>query len=64
MITGATDGVGKAYAEALAKKGMDIVLISRTQTKLDDVAKDIGLYLKICAFLFNPDKSMNIYALR
>ncbi|XP_065166436.1 very-long-chain 3-oxoacyl-CoA reductase [Atheta coriaria] len=41
VITGATDGVGKAYAEALAKKGMDIVLISRTQTKLDDVAKDI-----------------------
>ena len=28
----------------LAKKGMDIVLISRTQKKLEDCAKEIGEY--------------------
>jgi 17beta-estradiol 17-dehydrogenase / very-long-chain 3-oxoacyl-CoA reductase len=41
VITGATDGIGKAYAMALAKKGMSIVLISRTESKLKDVEKEI-----------------------
>lgn len=42
VVTGATDGIGKAYAEHLAQLGLNVVLISRTQGKLDDVAKDIG----------------------
>ena len=29
VVTGATDGIGKAYAKAMAKKGLNIVLISR-----------------------------------
>uniref|UniRef100_A0A1B6HER9 Steroid dehydrogenase n=2 Tax=Homalodisca liturata TaxID=320908 RepID=A0A1B6HER9_9HEMI len=41
VITGATDGIGKAFAEALAEKGMDVVLISRTMSKLETVAKEI-----------------------
>lgn len=42
VVTGATDGIGKAYAQLLANKGLNIVLISRTQAKLEDVAKEIG----------------------
>lgn len=41
IITGATDGIGKEYAMSLAKKGMSIVLISRTESKLQDVKKEI-----------------------
>lgn len=41
VITGATDGIGKAYAKALAKKGMSIVLISRTEAKLQAVKEEI-----------------------
>lgn len=41
VITGATDGIGKAYALAFAKRGMSVVLISRTESKLKDVAKEI-----------------------
>uniref|UniRef100_UPI00398F49F7 very-long-chain 3-oxoacyl-CoA reductase-A-like isoform X1 n=1 Tax=Pristiophorus japonicus TaxID=55135 RepID=UPI00398F49F7 len=41
VVTGATDGIGKAYAKELAKHGMSIVLISRSQEKLDQVAKEI-----------------------
>ncbi|KAJ8668938.1 hypothetical protein QAD02_000197 [Eretmocerus hayati] len=41
VVTGATDGLGKAFAQALAKKGLDIVLVSRSQTKLEDVAAEI-----------------------
>lgn len=28
LVTGSTDGIGKAYAFALAKRGMNIVLVS------------------------------------
>lgn len=41
IVTGATDGIGKAYAMAMAKKGMNIVLISRTESKLKDVQGEI-----------------------
>lgn len=41
VVTGATDGIGKAYALALAKKGMSIVLISRTEAKLQAVKEEI-----------------------
>ncbi|KAM9817179.1 very-long-chain 3-oxoacyl-CoA reductase-B [Neosynchiropus ocellatus] len=41
VVTGATDGIGKAYAEELARRGFAIVLVSRTQEKLDDVSKAI-----------------------
>jgi 17beta-estradiol 17-dehydrogenase / very-long-chain 3-oxoacyl-CoA reductase len=41
LATGATDGIGKAYALALAEQGLSIVLISRTEAKLQDVQKEI-----------------------
>ncbi|CAG0914102.1 unnamed protein product [Notodromas monacha] len=41
VVTGSTDGVGKAYAFELAKRGMNIVLISRSEEKLRVVAKEI-----------------------
>eukprot|EP00534_Pseudo-nitzschia_fraudulenta_P002001 CAMPEP_0201119354 /NCGR_PEP_ID=MMETSP0850-20130426/3508_1 /ASSEMBLY_ACC=CAM_ASM_000622 /TAXON_ID=183588 /ORGANISM="Pseudo-nitzschia fraudulenta, Strain WWA7" /LENGTH=315 /DNA_ID=CAMNT_0047385031 /DNA_START=49 /DNA_END=996 /DNA_ORIENTATION=- len=41
VVTGATDGIGKAYAFAFAKKGMSILLISRTEAKLQAVKKEI-----------------------
>lgn len=41
VVTGATDGIGKAYAEELGRRGFSIVLISRSQEKLDDVAKTV-----------------------
>uniref|UniRef100_A0A2D4EUB7 Very-long-chain 3-oxoacyl-CoA reductase n=1 Tax=Micrurus corallinus TaxID=54390 RepID=A0A2D4EUB7_MICCO len=47
VVTGATDGIGKAYAEALAKKGMKVVLISRSQEKLDKTASEIKDKFKV-----------------
>nr|XP_014335898.1 PREDICTED: inactive hydroxysteroid dehydrogenase-like protein 1 isoform X2 [Bos mutus] len=34
VVSGATDGIGRAYAEELASRGLNIVLISRSQEKL------------------------------
>jgi 17beta-estradiol 17-dehydrogenase / very-long-chain 3-oxoacyl-CoA reductase len=41
VVTGATDGLGKAFAKALAEKGLNIVLVSRSISKLKDVAAEI-----------------------
>lgn len=41
VITGSTDGIGKAYAKLLAKDGLNIVLVARSAEKLEDVAKEL-----------------------
>ena len=41
VVTGATDGIGKAYAQQLAKKGMSIVLVSRSIEKLEELASQL-----------------------
>ncbi|XP_003412317.1 very-long-chain 3-oxoacyl-CoA reductase [Loxodonta africana] len=41
VVTGSTDGIGKSYAEELAKRGMKVVLISRSQDKLNQVSSEI-----------------------
>ncbi|KIW06122.1 uncharacterized protein PV09_03289 [Verruconis gallopava] len=41
VITGASDGIGKEFALQLAKKGYNLLLISRTQSKLEALAADI-----------------------
>ena len=42
LVTGATDGIGKAFCEALAQKGINIILVSRNQKRLDRVATEIA----------------------
>lgn len=42
VVTGASEGIGKAYASALAEKGLNVVIISRTKVELEKVAKEIG----------------------
>jgi uncharacterized protein len=41
VVAGASEGVGLAFAEAMAERGVNVVLISRRATLLDDVAADI-----------------------
>ncbi|NWR92455.1 DHB12 reductase, partial [Furnarius figulus] len=47
VVTGATDGIGKAYAEELANRGMKMVLISRSKEKLDQVSSKIKEKYKV-----------------
>jgi len=41
VVTGCTDGIGLAIAEELAKQGLNLVLISRSQQKLSEVAQKL-----------------------
>ncbi|XP_023249319.1 testosterone 17-beta-dehydrogenase 3 isoform X1 [Seriola lalandi dorsalis] len=42
VVTGASEGIGRSYAFALAEQGMSVVIMSRTKATLDQVAKEIG----------------------
>ncbi|KAI9839299.1 MAG: hypothetical protein M1819_003294 [Sarea resinae] len=42
IVTGASDGIGKEYALQLAAKGFNILLISRTESKLTALASEIS----------------------
>ena len=44
VITGGTDGIGKHYALELARRGINIVIVSRNPEKLKAVATEIGSY--------------------
>ena len=42
VITGASNGFGALYADRLARRGYDLILVARSQNKLDEVARRIA----------------------
>jgi short-subunit dehydrogenase len=42
LVAGASDGVGAAFAEGLAERGLNVVLLARRQAVLDEVAARIA----------------------
>ena len=42
VVTGASEGIGRAFAECFAKAGAQLVLASRRKDKLDEVRRAIG----------------------
>jgi uncharacterized protein len=42
LVAGASDGVGAAFAESLAARGLNVVLLARRQAVLDEVAAEIN----------------------
>ena len=41
VVTGASEGIGRGYALELARRGLNVVLLSRSREKLEKVARDI-----------------------
>jgi short-subunit dehydrogenase len=42
VVTGASGGIGAIYADRLARRGYDLILVARSQARLDEVAKRIA----------------------
>jgi short-subunit dehydrogenase len=43
LITGPTSGIGRAFATALAAEHLDLVLVSRDEERLTEVARNLGM---------------------
>lgn len=57
VVTGATDGIGKSIAKQLAKRGMNLVLISRSEDKLKATASELGGNVEIKTISFDYSKT-------
>ncbi|XP_023224037.1 hydroxysteroid dehydrogenase-like protein 1 [Centruroides sculpturatus] len=55
VITGSTDGIGKSYAKELARRGMNIVLVSRNLEKLRITADEMEKEFKVCVQVIQAD---------
>jgi len=59
LITGASGGIGKAFAYAFAKKNKNLILVARSKTKLDDIALDIRDLYSVDVIVIIQDLSNN-----
>lgn len=57
VVTGASEGIGRGYALELAKRGLNIIIMSRSQTKLDKVAEEIKEKYKVEVLVIPVDFS-------
>ncbi len=55
LITGASSGIGEAFAKALAERGMNLILVARTKPKLDALAQRLMREHRIQATVIEAD---------
>lgn len=52
LVTGASSGIGRSFAELLASKGFDLVIVARRVARLEELAARLhaqhGVHVKVC----------------
>ena len=66
LITGASDGIGKEFSFQFAKRGFNLILVSRTLSKLQEVASQINkmypnVQIKVIEYDFTKKTSKENY---
>ena len=61
VITGASDGIGKEFASQLAKKKFNVLLVSRTESKLQALAQELGTVTRYCVANKVDNRSTNFF---
>ena len=66
LVTGASDGIGLGYCKELAKNGFNIVMISRSQSRLEAAAEEVrkvapSVKIEIVPFDFEQSQHENEY---
>lgn len=57
IVTGASSGIGKVYAERLAQRGHDLVLVARREDRLRAIAADLKARMSVEAHVLVADLS-------
>jgi short-subunit dehydrogenase len=58
LITGASSGIGRAFARALAERGMSVVLVARSEERLRALATELSQRYGVRAEVIPADLSM------
>jgi short-subunit dehydrogenase len=55
LITGASSGIGKEFAKIHAEKGGDLIVVARSENKLNELKKELEENYKINVFVIQKD---------
>ena len=59
VVTGASDGIGRAFAWEAARSGLHLVLVARRKDRLDSLAEEIAAALKVQTMVLACDLSQD-----
>jgi len=62
LITGASSGIGEAFARALAARGMHVILLARTEHRLRELAQELAHTYSVRAEVITSDLSQEYAA--